>query len=119
MSDSNELTTILEQRGGQYGDFGAMAELTQKLEDLAFDHAKAHGVALTATHKEGLHMIFHKIARICNGNPNKQDSWTDIAGYAKCVEVRLPPEFGQVAIKIGVPFVDTPVGIPADGRAAN
>jgi hypothetical protein len=30
-------------------------------------------------------MIFHKIARILNGNPDYVDNWIDIAGYAKLV----------------------------------
>ncbi len=28
-------------------------------------------------------MIAHKIGRIVSGNPNVQDHWDDIAGYAK------------------------------------
>lgn len=34
-------------------------------------------------------MIFNKVARILNGNPNYADSWVDIAGYAKLVSDRL------------------------------
>jgi hypothetical protein len=34
-------------------------------------------------------MIFHKLARIANGDPNYHDSWHDIAGYAKLVADRL------------------------------
>jgi len=34
-------------------------------------------------------MIFSKIARILNGDPNHLDSWTDIAGYATLVADRL------------------------------
>lgn len=34
-------------------------------------------------------MIFHKIARILNGDPNYADSWVDIAGYAKLVADEL------------------------------
>ena len=30
-------------------------------------------------------MIFHKLARIANGDPTYIDSWTDIAGYAQLV----------------------------------
>ena len=37
-------------------------------------------------------MIFHKIGRIVNGDPNYADSWHDIAGYAKLVEDRLNKE---------------------------
>ena len=34
-------------------------------------------------------MIFHKIARITNGDPHYSDSWRDIAGYATLVADRL------------------------------
>ena len=43
------------------------------------------GVVYTDTHLEALHMIFHKIGRLVNGNPNHRDSWVDIAGYAQLV----------------------------------
>ena len=31
----------------------------------------------------------HKIGRILNGDPDYQDSWTDIIGYTRLVEVDL------------------------------
>ncbi len=34
-------------------------------------------------------MIAHKLARICNGDPDYGDSWRDIAGYATLVADRL------------------------------
>ena len=34
-------------------------------------------------------MIAHKIGRIINGDPDYDDSWADIAGYAKLVSDRL------------------------------
>ena len=34
-------------------------------------------------------MIFHKIGRIINGDPDYADSWHDIAGYAQLVANRL------------------------------
>jgi len=34
-------------------------------------------------------MIFCKIARILNGDPNLIDNWHDIAGYAKLVEMEI------------------------------
>ena len=34
-------------------------------------------------------MIPHKSGRILSGHPNYIDSWTDISGYARLVEVRL------------------------------
>jgi len=34
-------------------------------------------------------MIAHKIGRILNGDPDYQDSWHDIIGYARLVERQL------------------------------
>jgi hypothetical protein len=42
--------------------------------------------------REALDMIVHKIGRILNGDPNYQDSWQDIVGYAKLVADRLTSE---------------------------
>ena len=87
---SQNLNEVTEARGGQYGDFSLQALLTQSLERVALTHAERMGVPLNPTHREALHMIFHKIARICNGNPNNPDSWLDIAGYAQITYDRLP-----------------------------
>lgn len=45
---------------------------------------------------EALEMIAHKIARICNGDPNYADNWVDIAGYATLVANRLEKEGNEV-----------------------
>ena len=42
--------------------------------------------------QEALDMIFHKIARILNGDPNYADSWHDIAGYATLIDKELNNE---------------------------
>lgn len=34
-------------------------------------------------------MIFQKISRIVNGDPDYADNWHDIQGYARLVEERL------------------------------
>ena len=38
---------------------------------------------------EAIDMIFSKLARILNGDPNYADNWIDIAGYATLVADRL------------------------------
>jgi hypothetical protein len=81
------IMTVVEDRGSEYGDFRSMAVITQRLERVVQD---ANSYAnLSDMHKESLHMIFHKIARIVNGNPNNKDSWLDIEGYARIVRTRL------------------------------
>ncbi len=74
---------ILAQRGKQYGPFDGHAAITQELKVAVYSHAAAAGVVLSASQRESLDMILHKIGRIVNGNPNHTDSWDDIAGYAK------------------------------------
>lgn len=76
----------LQQRGTRYGSFSRHAEISQKLLDAALTHANEEGIELDHVHTEALSMIFHKIGRIVNGDPNYYDSWKDIAGYATLAE---------------------------------
>jgi hypothetical protein len=73
------IDAILEQRGKVYGDFSTHAHITQELKFVS----KRYDSKLNVVHLEALDMIYHKIARILNGDPNYRDSWDDIAGYAK------------------------------------
>lgn len=76
---------ILEERGSRYGKFKDHAEITQGLKFFL----QPYGGKLSASQTEALEMIFHKIGRILNGDPNYADSWVDIAGYAKLVADEL------------------------------
>ncbi|CAB5238853.1 hypothetical protein UFOVP230_42 [uncultured Caudovirales phage] len=83
MSDNTNVTEILEQRGNRYGTFEANSQLTQSLQVL---FASYPGWSkMKPYQREGLEMIAHKISRILNGDPNYDDSWVDIAGYAQLV----------------------------------
>ena len=86
-SPPQTLTEMLEERGARYGDFKTHASITQKLK-LQMSVAPKWDT-LTASQKESLEMIAHKIGRILNGDPNYSDSWHDIAGYAKLVADEL------------------------------
>lgn len=81
-----DVNATLEQRGNRYGSFEQHASISQGLLHLALQHADKAGVVLDHVHKEALGMIFHKIGRIVNGDPNYYDSWKDIAGYATLAE---------------------------------
>ena len=74
------LPEILKERGERYGTFCMNATLSQSLKNTMAGHDNWH--LLAPHHKEALHMIVHKIARIINGDPNYADSWHDIAGFA-------------------------------------
>lgn len=80
-----DITTTLTERGARYGKFRDHAALSQMFKGVMDTVDKS----LEADQREALEMIFHKIARILNGDPNYADSWHDIAGYAQLVADRL------------------------------
>lgn len=99
------LDFTLAERGSRYGDFAGHALITQLLKavmtgtiasvitTLTPDQRHILDVqlgdswyTLSVSHKEALEMIAHKIGRILNGDPNYDDSWIDVAGYAKLGE---------------------------------
>lgn len=88
-SKSDDLNKVLDARGSQYGNFLDHARITQRLKNVAHQFASENGKRFDVDQAEALDMIFHKIGRILNGNPNYADSWVDIAGYAKLVADRL------------------------------
>ena len=79
----------LSERGQRYGLFTGHAHVTQDLKRVVRLHLVARDKKLTDDQQEALDMIFHKIGRIVNGDPDYADSWHDIAGYAKLVDDRL------------------------------
>lgn len=84
-----DTTAILQERGSRYGKFKDHAEVTQRLKEVLFGHAKAQGIVLTSSQKESLEMVCHKLGRIVNGDPNYADSWIDVAGYSQLVADEL------------------------------
>jgi hypothetical protein len=81
------INDTLADRGKRYGLFTAHANITQFLKQDMRDTPKWR--MLEPYQKEALEMIAHKIGRILNGDPNYDDSWRDIAGYAMLVCNRL------------------------------
>ncbi len=76
----------LAQRGNRYGSFEDHASLSQALKNCIFAHAQKHAITcFTPSQVEATEMICHKLARIANGDPNYDDSWRDIAGYAQLI----------------------------------
>lgn len=82
----SEVDNTLNERGSRYGVFSEHARITQRLKEAA---ATSNWNRLSDSQKEALEMIFHKIGRILNGDPNYADSWHDIAGYASLVDKEL------------------------------
>lgn len=85
---TNDIDSVLTQRGSNYGDFRGHAIVTCNI--LNSMRNSASWSKMSEEQQEALHMIAHKIGRICNGNPNYKDSWTDVIGYARLIEKDLP-----------------------------
>lgn len=77
----------LAERGANYGDFNTQAAIAQGIKDIMRNSAAWS--KMTSAQKESLDMIANKIGRICNGDPNYKDSWTDVGGYTRLVEKTL------------------------------
>jgi transposase len=83
------IDVILDERGNNYGTFLDNARVTQRLKAVAHQFAGQNNKTFDADQAEALDMIFTKVGRILNGDPNHIDSWIDIAGYATLVADRL------------------------------
>lgn len=70
---------LITERSSVYGTIEANAGTTQNLMRIIHTY---HNGAMSDVHEECVHMIFHKIARMVNGNPWHEDNARDIAGYA-------------------------------------
>ena len=86
---TDTITQTLTDRGNCYGPFIGHAEVTQRLKRVMAEELAKRGKPLADDQWEALEMIAHKIGRIINGDPDYDDSWADIAGYAKLVSDRL------------------------------
>lgn len=91
-NDAGEQTNIsveatLAQRGNRYGSFSNHARLAQNLKHDFHEHVQRYGQPKEFTNSmvEAVDMIFHKLARIANGDPTYDDTWRDIAGYAQLI----------------------------------
>jgi hypothetical protein len=89
LETGTDVDETLDNRAQDYGKFKDGAELMQGIKRLLADHAARHNKTFADDQWEALEMIVHKVARIVNGNPDKVDSWVDIAGYATLVADRL------------------------------
>lgn len=85
----DRIEKILAKRNTRYGNFIDQARIAQELKGVMGESLLAQGKLLDNDQIEALEMIFSKLARILNGDPNYADSWIDIAGYATLVADRL------------------------------
>ncbi|WP_353247302.1 DUF6378 domain-containing protein, partial [Limnohabitans sp.] len=87
--NSTDVDETLDNRAQDYGKFIEGAEIMQMLKRIVHNYIEARGTKLAFDQREAIDMIIHKLGRIINGNPDKVDTWVDIAGYAKLVADRL------------------------------
>jgi hypothetical protein len=96
----DQIASTLSARGNCYGDFSGHAQIAQDLQDvmrLAQPRPMDGRVVpagsgwhrLSPVQKQALTVIADKIARILNGDPNYDDNWIDIQGYARLAQERL------------------------------
>jgi hypothetical protein len=78
-----DVDAILNERATTHGDFRDHARVTQRLKGIMT--CSPNWQKLSFEQREALDMIQHKIGRILSGNPDHEDHWDDIAGYAKLV----------------------------------
>lgn len=102
MSDINE---TLAARGQRYGCFAAQGRIEQNIKRAM--HDSPNWATLHDDSKSALEMIATKISRILKGDPEYDDSWRDIAGYATLIVNRIAADTGwaeaEVAYKAGPP----------------
>lgn len=81
------LKQTLRDRGKKYGDFKDMCNhqraIKKAMHGRNFDNLEPY-------QQEALDMFATKIGRILTGDPNYDDNWKDIAGYATKVMEYLP-----------------------------
>jgi len=82
-----DVTETLDARGTRYGEYSTVAGTSQFLKEIIRRGDSWHD--MEPYMQESLDLICNKIARIVNGDPFYDDSWHDVGGYAKLVEIEL------------------------------
>lgn len=79
----DEIHDVLEGRSLTHGEFESNAHVSQIIKKGIESGWGAK--KLSHVHVEALHAIAAKMARIASGNPDDEDHWRDISGYATLV----------------------------------
>ena len=82
-----DVTETLGQREGRYGSYVRVATTAQWLKE-GLRGGASWGI-MEPYMQESLDLIANKLARIVNGDPFYDDSWHDVGGYSKLVEIEL------------------------------
>lgn len=82
-----DIDSTLAERGSRYGSFVDQGRIEQNIKRAFAD--SPNWATLPDDSKSALEMIATKISRILKGDPEYDDSWRDIAGYATLIVNRL------------------------------
>jgi hypothetical protein len=80
---ANKIDQLLKQRCKTHGDFGEHARITQQLKAIVYSTDNWADDRLSYEQREAIDMILHKLGRILAGDPNVEDHWADLQGYAQ------------------------------------
>ena len=80
---------LVDERAEKYGKFESLAEVSQRFKDSLHYFLITRNKYLAPDQQEAMELIFHKFARIINGDADYVDNWKDIAGYATLIADRL------------------------------
>lgn len=86
---TKEIEDTLAQRGKRYGDYTDHSRVTMLLCDVVRRDPASGYNSMSYDKRLAVDVILNKIARICTGDPEYDDNWHDIIGYATLVEARL------------------------------
>lgn len=79
--------SILKARGSKYGTLHSNGVVAGGIRTSLCEGLNA--TSLEPDTAEALNMIAAKMSRIVNGDPNYEDNWADIIGYAQLVLDRI------------------------------
>lgn len=77
----------LAARKSTHGEFRDVAEVAQRFKETA--RTGKNWSTLSDDKRESLDNMLHKFARILAGDPDHEDHWRDVGGYAKLSQDRL------------------------------
>lgn len=93
---SETVQDVIAERASRYGEYKDQARLALKLQATLRDFKSRNHVQawnyLPDYQQHALAMIMEKVARLMSGDPDYDDNWRDIAGYATLVLDRLPTQ---------------------------
>ena len=78
----NSPEALIRERKNQHGNWNQQSAVSQELKSIIDKRANYSTLKLTDSQREALEMIAVKISRIICGDPDHEDHWDDIAGYA-------------------------------------